>query len=246
LDSAIPGSATFSKPEEDIREPRKDDESIRRVENPDDLLKERGRIDVREDNADKTNGLGYSGGGKQDSSPKTPYPYRDNRPNHHNASAEFVAGLFLLRTANEVTLLLEPDEARTAAKLGEIMQGTSTAILSKSKTCKVTVKRADIPNLRWLFMVDSGNGAKVVKIKATRKPSVTKFSKMELKVTCSCPAWQWHGPEFHAKSEGYLDGVARGTASTPNVKDPKKHNRVCKHVAAVLSMVKAWDIPKER
>ena len=245
LDPGIPGQATFNKPTDDIRHDEPEDENIHRVDGPGDLLKDRSRIDTREDNADKSDGLGYSGGGKQDESSKTKYPYRDGRPNHHNASAEYVLGLWLLRTAHEITIYPEP-MVRTAAKLGEIMQGTSPEVLSKGKACKVTVKRVDVPNLRWMFLVDAGNGAKVVRLKATRQKNVTKFSKMELKVTCSCPAWQWHGPEFHAKSEGYLDGKARGTASSPDVKDPRKHNRVCKHVAAVLSMVKAWDIPKER
>jgi hypothetical protein len=51
------------------------------------------------------------------------------------------------------------------------------------------------------------------------------------------------GPEHHAKSEGYLDGRPKGTASSPDIKDPERQNRVCKHVAAVLSFIRGWDVP---
>jgi hypothetical protein len=248
LDPGIPGSATLSKPSgEGAREPEKQDENIHRIDNADDLLKDRSHIDVREDNADKHDGIGFNGEGPYDGTGKTKYPYRDDRPNHHNASeqAAFVAGLFLLRFAREITIPSEPGMVRTAAKLGEILQGISPDVQSKASKCAVKLKRADRANLRWLFMVDAGNGPKVVKLKAYRKGTVTKLSKMELKVTCSCPAWQWRGPEHHAQQGGYLDGKPRGTAATPTIRDPRNHNRVCKHVAAVLFMVKTWDIPKE-
>jgi hypothetical protein len=125
------------------------------------------------------------------------------------------------------------------------MEGLGASVLSRAKACTVILKRADVPNLRWFFSVDAGHGAKVVRLKAERKGSATQLAKMDLHLTCSCPAWQWQGPEHYAKSEGYLDGNPRGTALAPEVVDTQKQNRVCKHVAAVLSMVQAWDIPRK-
>ena len=92
LDSGIPGSATFNKPsEEEARDFDKGkDESIYRTDNADDLLTDRERVDTREDNAKKENGVSYMPTSEWDSSTKTKYPYRDGIPNTHSASAEFV------------------------------------------------------------------------------------------------------------------------------------------------------------
>jgi hypothetical protein len=248
LDPGIPGSATFSKPVDDVREDVPKDEPTQRVDGPNDLLKDRSRIDTREDNADKHDGIGEMGKGEWDTTVKTKYPYRDDRPNHHNASlqqsAEFVAGLFLLKTAGEVVVSPTP-MARTAATLEEMTSGLDPKIQDSATSCSVAMKRADIPNLRWLFAVNCGNGAKVVRIKATRTGNIVKFSRLNLMVTCSCPAWQWQGPEYHAKKDQYIDGKPRGTASTPDIMDPQRIHRLCKHVTAVLSHTKGWQIPKK-
>lgn len=244
LDSGIPGSATYSKPEGDIRHDEPKDENIRRVDGPADLLKDRSRIDTREDNADKHDGIGYNGEGHPDKSPKTPYPYRDDHSNAHNASVEFVVGCYLLKTAREVIVRPGP-MVRMASTLSEMSQGLDPKTVEKAATCSVTMKRVDIKNLRWLFAVNCGNGAKVVRVKATRDGNVVKFSKLDLAVSCSCPAWQWTGPEHHAKREQYLDGKPVGTASTPVVRDPEGKHTVCKHVAAVLSFTRGWSVPRK-
>jgi hypothetical protein len=247
LDPGIPGSATYAKPEGDVREPRKDDEPIKRVDNADDLTKERSRIDTREDNADKHDGIGGLGKGEWSTTIKTKYPYRDKRPHEHYASVDpaFVAALFELRTAHELVLPPEPT-VKVALRLGEVMQGLNPKTLARSKKCAVKLKRADIPNLRWIFAVDCGNGPKAIKLKADRKGNVVAMTKLELAMKCSCEAWRWLGSEYHAKGERFIDGKPRGTASTPDIKDPRRVNRVCKHVAAVLNHVKAWTIPKKK
>ena len=102
----------------------------------------------------------------------------------------------------------------------------------------------DAANLRWIFAVDCGNGPKVVKMKAIRSKNVTRLSRMDVDFKCSCPAWRWLGPEHHAKREDYLDGRPRGTASVPVIRDPHNINRVCKHVAAVLTYSRAWEVPQ--
>ena len=245
LDPGIPGSATFSKPEDDIREDGADDEPIKRVDGPDDLLKDRSRIDTREDNADKHDGIGEMGKGEWDTTIKTKYPYRDDRPNQHYAMAEYVAGVYLLKTAFEVVVPPAP-MVRTAATLEEMEVGLDPKIQQSAAACSVTLKRADAGNLRWLFTVNCGNGAKVVRIKANRAGNIVKFTKLDLTVTCSCPAWQWQGPEYHAKKDQYLDGKPRGTASTPDIRDPLRVHRLCKHVTAVLSATRGWQIPTKK
>jgi len=244
LDSGIPGSSTYSKPEGDVRQPSKDDESIHRVDDADDLTKDRSRIDTVEDNADKHDGIGEMGKGEWDTTNKTKYPYRDKRPNQHYAALnpDSVVELWCLRNAHELTLPPSTN-VKVAVKLSEIMRGVNKKTLWKSGVCHVAVKRKDPGNLRWIFSVSCGNGAKLVNLKAERSKNMTLISSMELKVKCSCPGWQWLGPEYHAKANGYQDGAARGTASTPVIKDQKRHNRVCKHVAAVMQEIKEWVVP---
>lgn len=243
LDSGIPGTSTFAKPEDDIRDfdnsqsPK--DENIYRVEKTDDLLKDRDRIDTREDWGQGHDNIGVPGKGKPDHGPKTKYPYRDDRKHKHYASVVFVAEVTQLRFAHEVVF-----SERTATRLDTIEDGLNPKFVQRSKTCAVTLKRADISNLRWLFSVDCGNGPKVVRVKGSRSGRTTSITKMDLRMSCSCPAWRWLGPEHWSKGEEYLDGRPRGTASFPVIRDPEGTNRVCKHVAAVLNSIRQWQIPK--
>jgi hypothetical protein len=248
LDKDIPGEATFNKPEEDIRDFDKGNKTDPwRRDSPDDQLKERDVVDVNEDNADKHDGIGENG---KDWDPndtkKTKYPYRDGLPHQHYATEQdhFVAGMYLASIAHD--LRIQPGiRLLVAAKPDEVVSGLNPDFAQRAKSCGVTMKRVDTGNMRWLFSVNCGNGPKVVKLKAFRAANVVRLGKMDVDVACSCPAWQWLGPEHHAQREDYIDGSPRGTASVPVIRDPAGINRVCKHVAAVLSFVQAWEIPSK-
>jgi len=243
LDKDLPGSSTYNKPENDVRDfDRGEDETIYRRDNADDLLKKRDRVDTREENADKHDSIGYMGKGEWEGTVKTKYPYRDGLPNAHNASASFVVERWRVAYAPERRL---PAETKVAATLDEILSGLNPKFQARAQTCSVSVRRADIKNLRWIFSVDCGNGPKVVKVKGYRHKGAVKLTKMDLDLACSCPAWRWLGPEHHAKREDYLDKEPRGTASVPVIRDPEGINRVCKHVAAVMSHIKAWTVGKK-
>jgi hypothetical protein len=239
LDSGIPGTQTFTKPLDDTREfDKPKDKSIYRVDNPDDLLGKGDRNEVNEDNADKHDGIGTWGKGTPYNSPKTKYPYRNDIPNEKSA---YVVASWLSDTAP--TLRLRTG-MRVALRVDSIVEGLNPKYVDRASRCSVGVSRVDRKNLRWIFSVDCGNGAKVVKIKAFRTGNITKFSKMDLDIKCSCPAWRWQGPEHWSQEEEYLDGKPRGTASFPIIRDPSGVNRVCKHVAAVLAHTKTWDVAR--
>ncbi len=248
LDKAIPGTSTFNKPEDDIRDFDKGDNSDPwRRDSPDDQLKNRERVDTKEDWAEPQDGIGEMGKGKTDDRDmsKTKYPYRDDPKHTHyaNSNAEFVAQLFLLRFAHESVVEPNFTFSRTAATIDEITNRLEPAIQDRASGCSVTVRRVDPGNLRWLFSVDCGNGSKVVRVKATRVGNIVRLVKMQLKMSCSCPAWRWQGPEYHAKREEFQDGRLQGTASTPDIRDPHRRHQVCKHVAAVLSHIRKWEVP---
>lgn len=249
LDSNIPGAKTFAKPVDDVRDfDKAEDQFIYRVDGPGDLLKDQSRQEINEDNADKHDGIGYRGEGEWDSSSKTKYPYRDGipnekdvRPNEKSASSIYVLEAWL---AGQGPTLKLAAGVKVALRAEPIIENLNPKYEERGKRCTVKVSRVDRKNLRWIFSVECGNGPKVVKIKASRKGNITKFSKMDLDIKCSCPAWRWQGPEHWAKKEKYLDGSPRGTASIPVIRDPSGVNRVCKHVASVLSFTKQWDVAK--
>lgn len=245
LDPNIPGSSTYSKPSgEDERKPTIEDHSMYRHDLADDFPKDQSKPDERDHQYAQP---AYARPGEVDDDySKTKYPYRDGIPNRHNASiVENVAQLWLLKCAHEVPVSLE-DPVRVASKLSEIERGLNPDTEQRATECVATTKRTDVPNLRWIFSVDCGNGPKMVRLKAARKGNITALAKMDVSLSCSCKAWRWLGSEYHAKGEGYLDGKPVGTASTPNIKDPARVNRVCKHVAAVMSKVRGWSIPVKK
>lgn len=239
LDPGIPGASTYAKPPEDIRNPQITDTSPRRIDGPDDMLKDRDRIEVREDSADSS--TSYNGLGEPNPPNKTKYPYRDEIPNAHNAA--FIAELWKLE-GSRVAIVHGSDHIRVASTVDEILTGLDPKFRARSKKCSAQVKRADLKNLRWIFSVDCGNGPKAVKVRALPKGKSRKFSALNLELSCSCPAWQWLGPEYHAKHENFMLKPQVGTASTPDVRDPERDNRVCKHVAAALALTQHWEIPK--
>lgn len=241
LGDDVPGQSTFNKPEDDTREENIEDTSMHRQDRPDSLLKDIDRIDVKDEGDSSP---AYMGLGERDPNDysKTKYPYRDGKPNTHNAGAVFVSQLYKLRTAHVLSITYSA-RAKFAATAEQILSGLNPDYLDRAQKVSVDLKRADIKNLRWIFNV-TGNNSYAVMVKAIRpRSNTTKLSKMNLELSCSCPGWQWLGPEYGAKSKDYMLGKPHGTASTPDIRDPERKNHVCKHVAAVLSFTKGWDIP---
>jgi hypothetical protein len=125
--------------------------------------------------------------------------------------------------------------ARLAAKISEIMAGISPKVVSGAKSVTPRLKRADPNNVMWTYVVPGSKGETyTVRVKGLPKGNVRSVSKMDVRVSCSCPFFRYQGPEHWAKVGDYLYGKPAGKASTPDQKDPDGRNRVCKHVAAVL------------
>lgn len=257
LSPDIPGTSTYAKPsDEGPREPKVQDNSMYHVDDADSLLKDQNRPDEIDHSKAKPT---WRRPGPHEGPNKTKYPYRDGVPNRHNAAiianvvsryttASLIANvveMWKLQGAPESLVSLEGSE-RVAARISDILGGLNPKVQERARKCAVAVKRADVANLRWIFSVDAGNGPKLVRLKATRKGTVTALDKMDVSFSCSCKAWRWLGAEYHAKGNSYLDGKPVGTASEPNVKDPERINRACKHVAAVIDQVRSWKVPVKK
>jgi hypothetical protein len=246
LGDDVSGYKTFTKPLDDnsTSDPAPEG-SLYRNDGPQDLAKHQDNGDDTIDHSLASPGYFGLGDRDPDDSGKTKYPYRDDKPNTHNAAekgdSKVVAALYVL--AHTQPLIIPYREGKTADTADQILTGLNPEFLSRSKKVKVSLKRVDAKNLRWLFEVQ-GNHTYAVKLKAIRpSKATTRFSKMNLELSCTCPAWQWQGPEFHGKQDQFQLGKLRGTASSPDIRDPDRINKVCKHVAAVLSFTQGWEVP---
>jgi hypothetical protein len=138
--------------------------------------------------------------------------------------------------------LFESLMSRTAAKLDDILRQTSPSILEKAPGVQLKRKQLNAKTGFWLYEASGSKGEKYkVRVKATKKGNVNRPSKLDFKVSCTCPFWRWQGPEHWAKANDYLYGKPVGTAAKPTVKDPDGGNWCCKHAAAVLGLLLKGD-----
>jgi len=137
---------------------------------------------------------------------------------------------------------------KTAALIREIREGCGPDLVARSEGLKFKLSRADQKNAIWSFTVQGSKGSHRVRLKAIRKGNIRDIQKTHVRVSCSCPFWQWQGPEFHAKQGDYLYGKPRGLATKPDIKDPSGKHMACKHVLAVLAHVttKQWSVPQQK
>ncbi|OHD23343.1 MAG: hypothetical protein A2Y38_10375 [Spirochaetes bacterium GWB1_59_5] len=135
---------------------------------------------------------------------------------------------------------------KTALRISEIQQACRPDLRQKAERLSVTLRRVDQKNRVWLFDVQGSKGDDYrVKLKAEAKPQVRGLDKADVFVSCSCPFWQWQGPEHWAKQHKYLFGRPVGTASRPAAKDPDHQHGACKHVLACFDWIikNNWKMP---
>jgi len=136
---------------------------------------------------------------------------------------------------------------RQAALISEIKALCGADLIQRSVKIPVKLHRVNADKRVWLFNVTGSKGDPYrVRVKALSKGNVQDPSKMDVLVSCSCPFWQWQGPEYWAQQKRYLYGKPRGTASQPNVKDPSMEHGACKHVLAVLDRFGTFVMPHKK
>jgi len=122
---------------------------------------------------------------------------------------------------------------RLALKSDELETHTPAKIREKAEICNVKFVSFDKRNRVYTFSVNSNKKA----------PHIVKASLSDLHhvaITCDCPFWQWNGPEYHAKKNGYLLGEPHGTASPPDIRDPERKYWLCKHAYAVTTRLDSF------
>lgn len=128
---------------------------------------------------------------------------------------------------------------KSAALISEIFQNCSPDLLLKSKEVQYDRKSLG-PNGMSVWTSQGSKGdSYTIRVKPVPKSKSMKIvSKMPVQVSCSCPFFQWQGPEHWAKTHNYLYGKPVGSATKPSKKDPSGKHWACKHVLAVLELVR--------
>jgi len=137
--------------------------------------------------------------------------------------------------------------SKVAVKIPEIMSSCGPDIHRRARNIPIKLRRVDTRNAQWNFDVRGTSGTYKVSVRVVkRRANVRDPYKVDVLVACSCPFWQWQGPEHWAKKKGYLLGKPRGTATKPDIKDPKGRHGACKHVLAVFERIKGFALPGSR
>ncbi|HED36909.1 MAG TPA: hypothetical protein ENI76_01480, partial [Ignavibacteria bacterium] len=100
-------------------------------------------------------------------------------------------------------------------------------IIDKSKSCNVNLISYDKRGRVYTFTVIGDTVPYIVRAALTDLKHIA--------MNCTCPFWEWNGPEYNAKENSYLLGLPSGSASSPDVRDPDRIYWLCKHTYAVLS-----------
>lgn len=137
-------------------------------------------------------------------------------------------------------------QVKRAATYSDIMANVGPDIRRRSQDRTAKLERVDTKNWIWTWKVAGGSKSYTVKIQALKKGNAKSLDKLNLKCSCTCPAWRWQGPEHWGKTEDYLKNKPRGTASFPEVRDPNHQHAVCKHVYAVLQKSKNFFVRPEK
>jgi hypothetical protein len=133
-------------------------------------------------------------------------------------------------------------DVKTAATLGEILARVDRKIRARAVGLDPQLQRTDTKNWIWTWRV----GKHAVKVQAFKRGTASNFDKVNLRVSCSCPFWQWWGPEHWGKRDDYLRGEPRGTATPPMIRDPFHWRPVCKHAYAVLRRSQKFFVRPEK
>jgi hypothetical protein len=160
--------------------------------------------------------------------------YLDNEVRDNPGSAKVIPeGHGFVNNTTRVARLWE--QSRVARRIHEILDGCDSDLHVKAAKVSYHPVRLDPERGVWLFNVAGSSGSNYrVRVKAIHKGNTRAVAKMDVKVSCSCPAWRWQGPEHHSTSGDYQYGPLQGTASVPVIKDPLNVHHACKHVVAVL------------
>ncbi len=152
-----------------------------------------------------------------------------------------VRRVWIMEAQDEEIVIRPLGRGKSATTIDQIVSSTDPAVAAKSSDLRVTVKRFSPSTGIWVFKCSGSKGEEyTIRLKGIKKGGMMNLSKAQVQVSCNCNFFRWQGPEHWAKTNGYLFGKPRGTASKPVVKDPPGTHWACKHVLAALAMAREY------
>jgi len=132
---------------------------------------------------------------------------------------------------------------KTAATMHDIIGRTDPGIQQRARKVRIKLKRADPGRGIWTFHARGSKGETYkVRVKGIKKGNTKSLAKVQLQVSCDCNFFRWQGPEHWAKANRFLYGRPQGTASKPDMKDPKGRHWACKHLVAALQLSRQYRV----
>ena len=128
---------------------------------------------------------------------------------------------------------------KQALRISELEAKTSRDIHDRANLT-ARLSKADPDRGLWAFKVTGDTDTYNVKVKALKKGNIKDLNLLDVKVSCDCNYFKWQGPEHHALVNGYLLGEPRGSATSPDIKDPERQHYSCKHILSALKLVKGY------
>lgn len=131
---------------------------------------------------------------------------------------------------------------KAAATFNDILSRTSPEIQARSQEYSPKLLRTNTKY--WIFSFKVGDYQ--VRVRAFKRGTAKKLPKLNIRCSCTCNFWRYGGPEHWAKVNRYLYGKPRGTAHRPDIRDPGGDHYACKHVVAVLNLMKLYEVRPEK
>jgi hypothetical protein len=121
-----------------------------------------------------------------------------------------------------------PFYLRQAKTYSNVLKGLDNDIIDRAG--EVSLSLSDSSDTSWTYESSSGHTVII-----EMDPRDMGIEDPDVLVSCSCPFWQYQGPEYYAKKENYLNGDPRGLATKPDQTDPEGDNFLCKHAYKALT-----------
>jgi hypothetical protein len=147
-----------------------------------------------------------------------------------------------------VSELIENPSVKIAMSAAELIFQTSQRSIKYAKGCTATSKRNDPAHGRWTFTVRCrqkwSRGPYDVRFRLLKGPKTVGMLGRQVEVSCNCNAWKYNGSDFNALQKDYSERQY-SNGQPPQIRDPRRRNLICEHVAACTPLFKRFLIPKE-
>jgi hypothetical protein len=162
---------------------------------------------------------------------------KDRRYTGSFNSVQNVLSLYFLENNPQYLVFKKSSKIRTAASMADLMRFTSKFSRKRSpKTNATLIKSPKNNDSTWQWKVRgyeqwSESSGHTVTVKLEKDPSVKDIRNLQVRVSCTCPFWQYYGPAFNSNTGEYSYDAK--SVKSPDSRDPMRKNLICKHVYAV-------------